>query len=395
MTLTDFQIKNLKYTGKPMKVADGGGLYLYLSASGKKLWRLGYYFERKAKVLSFGEYPVVTLQKAREKRQEAKQLLADGIDPAAKRKIAKEEQISEVKDMFRNIALEWFEARTTDFTEKHRGTVMYRLEKYIFPVIGNEHIARMEALDILKVIQPIEQKGQNETARRLLQIIGQIYRFAVITGRAKRNPVTDLSGAIRPRNVTHRAAITEPKKVAQLLRNIDAYEGYFPIVCALKLAPLVFVRPTELRAAEWTEFDFETSEWRIPATRMKMKQMHIVPLSRQAVAILKELQEFSGSGKLLFPSIRTVTRPLADATVLNAIRRMGYTKDEMCTHGFRSLASTLLNELGYNRDWIERQLAHGERNDVRAAYNYAEYLPQRTKMMQEWADHLDKLKAEK
>ncbi|WP_367114957.1 tyrosine-type recombinase/integrase [Desulfovibrio sp.] len=341
MALTDIQIKNLKYSGKPMKIADGGGLYLYLSASGKKLWRLGYYFERKAKVLSFGEYPVVTLQKAREKRMEAKQLLADGIDPAAVKKAAKEEQVSEVKDMFRSIALEWFEARTTDFTEKHRGTVMYRLEKYIFPVIGKEHIARMEPQDILKVVLPIEKKGQNETARRLLQIIGQIYRYAVITGRAKRNPVTDLHGAIRPRSVTHRAAITEPKKVAQLLRNIDGYEGYFPIVCALKLGPLVFVRPTELRAAEWTEFDFETNEWRIPATRMKMKQMHIVPLSRQAVKILKELQQFSGSGKLLFPSIRTATRPLSDATVLNAIRRMGYAKDEMSTHGFRSLASTL------------------------------------------------------
>lgn len=395
MALTDIQIKNLKYPGKPMKVADGGGLYLYLSESGKKLWRITYYFERRQRVLSLGEYPVITLQRAREKRMEVKQLLAEGIDPGALKKAAKEEQISEVKDMFRSIALEWFEARTTDFTEKHRGTVMYRLEKYIFPVIGKEHIARMEPQDILKVVLPIEKKGQNETARRLLQIIGQIYRYAVITGRAKRNPVTDLHGAIRPRSVTHRAAITEPKKVAQLLRNIDDYEGYFPIVCALKLAPLVFVRPTELRAAEWTEFDFETNEWRIPATRMKMKQMHIVPLSKQAVKILKELQEFSGSEKLLFPSIRTATRPLADATVLNAIRRMGYDKNEMCTHGFRSLASTLLNELGYNRDWIERQLAHGERNDVRAAYNYAEYLPQRTKMMQEWADFLDKLKAEK
>ena len=395
MALTDIQIKNLKYSGKPMKLADGGGLYIYLAASGKKLWRLGYYFERKAKVLSFGEYPVVTLQRAREKRMEAKQLLAEGIDPAAVKKAAKEEQISEVKDMFRSIALEWFEARTTDFTEKHRGTVMYRLEKYIFPVIGKDHIARMEAQDVLKVVLPIEKKGQNETARRLLQIIGQIYRYAVITGRAKRNPVTDLHGAIRPRNVTHRAAITEPKKVAQLLRNIDDYDGYFPIVCALRLGPLVFVRPTELRAAEWSEFDFETSEWRIPATRMKMKQIHIVPLSRQTVKILKKLQEFSGGGRLLFPSIRTATRPLADATVLNAIRRMGYAKDEMCTHGFRSLASTLLNELGYNRDWIERQLAHGEKDDVRAAYNYAEYLPERRKMMQEWADYLDKLKAGK
>lgn len=395
MALTDIQIKNLKYSGKPMKVTDGGGLFLYLSASGKKLWRMSYYFERRERVLSFGEYPIVTLQKAREKRMEVRQLLAEGIDPAALKKAAKEEQVSEVKDMFRNVALEWFEARTTDFTEKHRGTVMYRLEKYIFPVIGKEHIARMEPQDVLKVVLPIEKKGQNETARRLLQIIGQIYRYAVITGRAKRNPVTDLHGAIRPRNVTHRAAITEPKKVAQLLRNIDGYEGHLPIVCALKLGPLVFVRPTELRAAEWSEFDFETSEWRIPATRMKMKQMHIVPLSRQAVTILKELQELSGNGKLLFPSIRTATRPLSDATVLNAIRRMGYDKDEMCTHGFRSLASTLLNELGYNRDWIERQLAHGERNDVRAAYNYAEYLPQRTKMMQEWADYPDKLKAKK
>ena len=393
MALTDIQIKNLKYSGKPMKLADGGGLYIYLAGSGKKLWRLGYYFERKAKVLSFGEYPVVTLQRAREKRMEAKQLLAEGIDPAAVKKAAKEEQISEVKDMFRSIALEWFEARTTDFTEKHRGTVLYRLEKYIFPVIGKEHIARMEAQDILKVVQPIEHKGQNETARRLLQIIGQIYRYAVITGRAKRNPATDLHGAIRPRRVTHRAAITEPKKVGQLLRDIDGYDGYFPIVCALKLGPLVFVRPTELRAAEWSEFDFETNEWRIPATRMKMKQIHIVPLSRQAVKILKELRQFSGNGRLLFPSIRTETRPLADATVLNALRRMGYAKDEMCTHGFRSIASTLLNELGYNRDWIERQLAHGERNDVRSAYNYAEYLPQRRKMMQEWADYLDTLKA--
>ena len=227
----------------------------------------------------------------------------------------------------------------------------------------------------------------------LLQIIGQVYRYAVITGRAKRNPATDLHGALRPRKVTHRAAITEPAKVAQLLRACDNYEGYFPITCALRLAPLVFVRPTELRAAEWSEFDLEGREWRIPAGRMKMKQMHIVPLATQAITILEELQPYSGSGKYLFPSIRTDTRPISDVTLLNAIRRMGYTKDEMCTHGFRSLASTLLNELGYNRDWIERQLAHGERNDVRAAYNYAEYLPERRKMMQEWADHMNKLKA--
>ena len=392
MPLTDTRIRTLKYTGKPAKYADGGGLHLYVSSSGKKLWRMTYYYEKKEKVLSFGEYPVISLENARAKRLDTKQLLAQGIDPGAQKKAIKEAQRSEVNDTFQTIAKEWHETRTSDFTEKHRGTVMYRMEKYIFPFIGGEHIARMEAPDILAVVKPLEHKGQNETARRILQIISQVYRYAVVTGRAKRNPATDLHGALRPRKVVHRAAITEPAKVAQLLRNCDSYEGYFPIICALRLAPLVFVRPTELRAAEWSEFNFESKEWRIPAQRMKRKQMHIVPLAKEAMAILEELHAYSGSGKYLFPSIRTETRPLSDATLLNALRRMGYAKDEMCTHGFRSIASTLLNELGYNRDWIERQLAHGERNDVRAAYNYAEYLPERRRMMEEWADYLTNLK---
>ena len=392
MPLTDTRIRTLKFTGKPAKYADGGGLHLYVSSSGKKLWRMTYYYDKKEKVLSFGEYPVISLEKAREKRLKAKQFLTEGVDPGAHKKAIKEAQRSEVNDTFQTIAKEWHETRTSDFTEKHRGTVMYRMEKYIFPFIGGEHIARMEAPDILAVVKPLEHKGQNETARRILQIISQVYRYAVVTGRAKRNPATDLHGALRPRKVVHRAAITEPAKVAQLLRNCDSYEGYFPIICALRLAPLVFVRPTELRAAEWSEFNLESKEWRIPAQRMKMKQMHIVPLAKQAMEILEELHSYSGSGKYLFPSIRTETRPLSDATLLNSLRRMGYAKDEMCTHGFRSIASTLLNELGYNRDWIERQLAHGERNDVRAAYNYAEYLPERRRMMEEWADYLTNLK---
>ena len=200
---------------------------------------------------------------------------------------------------------------------------MFRLEKYVFPILGDKHINRIEPR-VLALVRPIDQQGHNETARRLLQIIAQVYRYALIVGRAERNPANDLSGALRPRRVTHRAAVTEPKKVGQLLRNIDNYDGYFPIICSLRLAPLVFVRPTELRAAVWSEFNLEGNEWRIPATRMKMKQMHIVPLSKQAVEILKELHLFSGSGKLLFPSIRTETRPLSDATVLNALRRMGY-----------------------------------------------------------------------
>lgn len=392
MPLTDTYIRGLKASDKEQKHFDGGGLYLSIPKTGKKLWRMAYRFSQKTKLLSFGEYPVVSLKDARDRREEAKKLLANGIDPGAQKKAAKEELLAEVKDTFQSVALEWYETRTTDFTEKHRATVMYRMEKYIFPHIGSEHIARMEAPEILAVVKPLEHKGQNETARRILQIINQVYRYAVITGRVKRNPATDLHGALRPRKVTHRAALTEPDKVAQLLRDCDNYEGYFPIVCALRLAPLVFTRPTELRAAEWGEFNMEAQEWRIPAQRMKMRQIHIVPLSRQAVKILEELQPFSGGGKYLFPSIRTDVRPISDVTMLNALRRMGYAKDEMCTHGFRSIASTLLNELGYNRDWIERQLAHGERNDVRAAYNYAEYLPERRKMMQEWADYLTELK---
>ena len=392
MPLTDTHIKTVKYTGKPKKYFDGGGLFLFVSATGSKLWRMAYRFEQKEKLLSFGEYPTVSLKDARERREEAKKMLANGIDPAEQKKSVKAAQLSEIKDTFQNIALEWHETRTAEFSAKHRGTIMFRLETYLFPAIGKAHIAKLEPQDILAVVRPIEQKGLYETSRRLLQLVSQIFRYAVVTGRAKHNIAADLRGALRPRKVTHRAAVKGTEKVAQLLRDIDSYEGYFPITCALRLAPLVFTRPTELRAAEWSEFNLEAKEWRIPAERMKMKQMHIVPLAKQAVKILEELHPYSGNGKYLFPSIRTETRPISDATMLNALRRMGYAKDEMCTHGFRSIASTLLNELGYNRDWIERQLAHGERDEVRAAYNYAEYLPERRKMMEEWADYLTELK---
>ena len=396
MPLTDTHIRNIRGDGSPKKHFDGGGLFLFVTASGSKLWRMAYRFEHKSKLLSFGEYPIVSLKDARERREEAKKLLSRGIDPNAQKKEDKAAQLSELNDNFRNIALEWHETRTAEFSDKHRGTIMFRLETYLFPAIGKAHIAKLEPQDILAVIRPIEQRGLFETSRRLLQIISQVFRYAVITGRAKYNPAADLRGALRSRKVTHRAAVTDPRKVGQLLRDIDNYDGYFPIICALRMAPLVFVRPTELRAAEWSEFDLKTGEWHISAERMKMKQMHIVPLSKQAIKILEELRLYSGTGKYLFPSIRTETRPISDATLLNALRRMGYAKHEMCTHGFRSIASTLLNELGYNRDWIERQLAHGERDVVRAAYNYAEYLPERRKMMQEWADYLcglrDKIK---
>ena len=392
MPLNDTLIRGLKAEARARKHFDGGGLFLFIPTSGSKLWRMAYRFEGKSKLLSFGSYPALSLREAREKRDEARKLLAQGIDPAAHKREEHKARLTAQRDSFQNIAREWHEVRLAEFSEKHRGTVMYRLETYIFPGIGAKHITKLDTPDILAVVKPLEQKGLHETSRRLLQIINQVFRYAIATGRAKHNIAADLRGALRPRRVTHRAAIVEPSNVGQLLRDIDAYEGYYPLVCALKLAPLVFTRPTELRAARWSEFDLDEKEWRIPAERMKLRRQHIVPLSTQAVSILEDLYEATGDGTFLFPSIRTATRPISDATMLNALRRMGYQKQEMSVHGFRAIASTLLNELGYNRDWIERQLAHGEGNDVRSAYNHAEYLPERRRMMQEWADYLDKLR---
>ena len=369
MPLTDTHIRSLKPDMKPRKYFDGGGLFLFIPTSGSKLWRMAYRFEGKSRFLSFGAYPAVSLKDARERREDAKRMLSRGIDPSDHKRQMRQARVMAERDSFQNIAREWHETRMAEFSEKHQGTVMYRLKTYIFPRIGKTHIAKLETRDIMEVVKPLELRGNYETSRRVLQIINQVFRYAVITGRAKHNIAADLRGALRPRKTVHRAAVLEPEKVGQL-----------------------FTRPTELRAAQWKEFDLESGEWRIPAERMKMRRQHLVPLSRQAISILRELQKYSGEGTYLFPSIRTEVRPISDATMLNALRRMGYQKHEMSVHGFRSIASTLLNELGYNRDWIERQLAHGEQDEVRAAYNYAEYLPERRKMMQDWADYLDGLR---
>lgn len=390
--LNDTQIRNLKPIEKSRKYFDGGGMCLLVTVSGSKLWRMVYHFDKKEKLLSFGEYPTVSLKDARERREGAKRLLSQDIDPGAHKKAIVADRIAEQAHSFKNIALEWYENQTEQFTAKHRGHIIFRLNTYLFPAFGNVVISKLEPQDILAVVRPVEKKGLLETSHRLVQLVGQIMRYAIATGRAKHNIAADLRGALKPRRAQHRATITEPEKIGPLLRAIDGYEGYFPLCCALRLAPLVFTRPTELRAAEWSEVDLDAKEWRIPAARMKMRQQHVVPLSDQAVRILKELEPFSGGGKYLFPSIRTDDRPISDVTMLAALRRMGYEKHELCTHGFRGMASTLLNELGYNSDWIERQLAHGERNEVRAAYNHAQYLPERRKMMQEWADYLDELR---
>ena len=392
MPLNDTFIRSVKPEARPRKYFDGGGLFLFVPTSGSKLWRLAYRYAGKSKLLSLGAYPTVSLRDARERREDAKRLLARNIDPAEHKREEHRAVIAAQRNSFRNVALDWYAARLADYTERHRATVMYRLNTYIFPAIGKMNIAKLETQDLMDVIMPVEQRGQAATARRLLLIMNHVFRYAIVSGRARHNIAADLRGVLRPHRTRHLAALLETPQVAKLMRDIENFQGYFPVRCALKLHPLVFTRPTELRAAQWQEVDFEAREWRIPAERMKMRRPHIVPLSTQAMDILAQLRAFTGDSPCLFPSPRNPTKSIRDMTMLKALRRMGYQKGEMTLHGFRSIASTLLNELGYNRDWIERQLAHSEHNDVRAAYNHAEYLPERRKMMQEWSDYLYRLR---
>lgn len=391
MPLTDRTVANLKKSAEPHKVFDGGGLYVYVTPNGSKLWRMAYRFNGKQNTLSFGAYPAVSLKMAREKRDLAKESLARGIDPSDK---AKEEKAIEEQERltFEKVARIWHNENKAGWTEKSAAVILRRLERDIFPHVGSKPIKNVVAADILAPAKLIDSRGARDYAHRAMQYCGQIFRYAIANGLAVHNVVADLKDAIPTAKVKHHATITDPQKIGPLLRAMDAHDGYFPVSCALKLAPLVFVRPGELRGAEWSEFDLGKSEWRIPAIRMKMREQHIVPLSRQALAIIMELKEYTGHGKLLFPSVRTVDRPISDMTINSALRRIGYAKDEITGHGFRSMASTLLNELGWNRDAIERQLAHGERDQVRASYNFAEFLPERRKMMQAWADYLDSLK---
>lgn len=389
MPLSDTSVRNAKPESKPRKLSDGGGMFLLVTPSGGKWWRFKYRFKGKEKLLSLGVYPDVSLKEARERRDEARKLLANGIDPSEMRKAEKNSQA----DSFEEVAREWYDKFKPSWSDSHALRILRRLEQNIFPWLGSRPIKTISAPDLLAVIRRIEARGAVETAHRALQNCGQIFRYAVACGRAERDPSGDLRGALPPSEEKHHASLTDPKAVAALLRDLDAYEGSFVTRCALRLAPLVFVRPGELRHAEWSEIDLDHAEWRIPAEKMKARTMHIVPLSKQAVEILRELHALTGQGKYLFPSVRTGARPMSENTVNAALRRLGYSKDEMTGHGFRSMASTILNEQGWNRDAIERQLAHAERNSVRAAYNYAEFLPERRKMMQSWSDYLDALRS--
>ncbi len=392
MALTDTKIRTTKSQEKDFKLADEKGLYLLITAKGAKYWRLKYRFAGKEKKLALGVYPDISLAEARNKRDEARKMLANGTDPGVFKQITKQTIKSAAENSFEAIAREWFAKHAPNWAESHSDKIIGRLENDLFPWLGNRPITEITAPELLIILRRVENRGALDTAHREQQYCGRIFRYAIATGRAERNPAADLRGALPPvSKENHYATILEPKAIGALLRAINGYKGHLATKCALQLAPLVFLRPGELRMGEWHEFNFETAEWRIPAERMKMPSPHIVPLSRQAISILLELQPLTGDGKYVFPSIRTASRPLSENTVNAALRRLGYTGDEMTGHGFRSMASTLLNEQGWNSDAIERQLAHAERNSVRAAYNHAEYLPERRKMMQHWSDYLDSL----
>ncbi|MEA5097903.1 MAG: integrase arm-type DNA-binding domain-containing protein [Burkholderiaceae bacterium] len=394
MPLTDTTIRNAKPADKAKRLFDGGGLYLEVSPSGGKWWRLKYRFGGKEKRLSLGTYPEVSLRDVRERRDEARKLLANEVDPAENRKAHKEAKLARAANSFEVVGREWFQKFKPQWVEAHSVRVIRMLDGNIFPWLGGRPIAEITAPELLATIRRIEDRGALESARRALSICGQIFRYAVATGRAQRDPSGDLRGALTPVISKHFAAVTEPQKVAEVLRAIDNYEGTLPVRCAIRLAPLVFVRPGELRHAKWEDIDLATGEWRYLVT--KTKTQHIVPLSRQSIAILEELKPLTGKGTYVFPSARNPKgdRPMSDNAILAAMRRMGISKDEMSGHGFRAMARTILDEvLGVRPDFIEHQLAHAVRDPNGRAYNRTAHLPERRKMMQQWADYLDKLKA--
>lgn len=392
--LTDTLIRKTKPTDKPLKLFDGGGLFLLVQPNGARYWRLKYRVDGKEKLLALGVYPTVTLADARQRREDARKLLANGSDPSAMKQAAKAKRLEAaivVADTFEAVAREWMARQ--EVAEVTASKSRWILESFLFPEIGSLPIAEVTPRVLLDALRKIEGRGLLETARRAKIKAGQVFRSALREGKAEADPTASLRGALKAPRGEHRATITDPAKIGELLRAIECFSGQYVTLCALKLAPLVFVRPGELRKAEWAEFDLDGAIWRIPGERMKMKAPHIVPLSSQAVDLLRDLHRLTGTERYVFPGVRTASRPMSENTVNAALRRLGYAKDEMTGHGFRSMAASRLNEMGWNADAIERQLAHKEPNKVRAAYTHAaHYLEERTRMMQAWADYLDGLR---
>jgi integrase len=384
--LTEGRIRSAKPKSGPYKLRDGGGLFLLITPTNARLWRLRYKVRGRESMLGLGSYPATSLKAARAKRTELRADLESGKNPSAGRRAER----ASSANTFETIAREWLAKQS--FAPATLEKARWTFEDLLFPFIGSRPIAALTSPELLEVFRRIERRGKLETAHRTKQRVGQVVRYAIATGRAVRDPTGDLRGALAPIKVTNRAAITDPREVGQLLRAIDGYAGHPVVEAALKLAPLVFVRPGELRGAEWGEIDVAKAEWRIAAHRMKMREQHFVPRSRQAVAVLRELEPITGRARYAFPSPRSSERPLSENALTAALRRMGYTGEQMTWHGFRAMASTLLNERGFAPDVIELQLAHRERNEVRAAYNRAQRLDERRAMMQRWADYLDELR---
>ncbi|MDR6094883.1 integrase arm-type DNA-binding domain-containing protein [Stenotrophomonas sp. SORGH_AS_0321] len=391
MPLSDAAIRRVKSTEKQQKLSDGGGLFLLVHPNGSRYWRWKYRFGGKEKLLGMGIYPEVSLAKAREAREDARRLLASGVDPSEQRKATTAARTTADGEAFEVIAREWLASRP--WVPNYRKKVAAWFENDVFPFIGSRRAVELKASDFLQVARRMEARDAFESAHRVMQNCGQVMRYAVATDRAERNPVADLRGALVPAPEKNHAAVVDPALLGGLLRALHAYHGTPVVQAALKLAPMLFVRPGELRHAEWGEMDLDAGLWSIPAGRMKMRQAHIVPLARQALEVLRELRDVTGHGTYVFAGGRTDARPMSEAAVLAALRVMGFDKDTVTGHGFRATARTLLDEvLGFRPDIIEHQLAHAVKDPNGRAYNRTTHLVERTRMMQEWADYLDRLR---
>jgi integrase len=391
MSLSDAKVRNAKPRIKPYKIADGEGLFLFIVPSGSKYWRLRYFFAGKEKLLALGVYPEINLADARERRTQARKVLAAGKDPGEVKKEAKRLMVFNNANTFEVVAREWYEKRKHAWATSSANAMHGRLERHILPTLGQRPIAEITAPEVLAMVRKVEARGTLETARRIMQICGHIFMYAIATGRAERNPVPDLRGALKTAVAKHYSSLSA-SDMPLFLKNLENYDGGLQTKLALHFLLLTFVRTNELRGAQWREINWDKGEWRIPAERMKMRELHIVPLSRQALAVLRKLEKLSGDRQHVFPNQHNLARFMSENTMLFALYRMGY-HSRATGHGFRSTASTILNEHGFRADVIERQLAHTERNAVRAAYNHAQYLPERRQMMQWWADYLDEVAA--
>ena len=390
MPLTDLMVKQALPKEKPFKLYDKEGLFLLVKPTGRKYWRFKYYFESKECQYVLGAYPLVSLKSARQQTLQLKVLLAQGINPNAKKKAEEQTNINVDENCFSNVALEWFEVKIKDKSKSHSSRTLRLLKKELFPKLGNLPIDTINPPLLLEVFRAIEERGVIDTAHRAKQVASLVFRYAIITGRVERDPCSDLTGALKSRSKNHYASITEPQDVAKLFHNIKSYEGSLVIQYALRLTPLLMCRPGELRQLEWKEIDFHKEIIEIPKEKMKMRSSHIIPLSYQAVELFNELKNVSGQSQFVFPSAKTRTRPISDNGVRSALRSMGYDNTMITPHGFRAMARTLLDEvLAYPIEWIEHQLAHTVKDPLGRAYNRTKHLPQRKMMMQDWSDYLD------